>query len=127
MINITLEGRPLSLNHMYRSATSKRGKSFTYMTTEGKNAKTAWGIVAQSQMRLQGAEMFKYQKLSVQVVFHFEDNLRRDIDNYSKGLLDCLSGVAWFDDSQIWELSLRKGVVPKGQQPRTEIVIEELT
>ena len=125
MIKITLTGRPLSVNHMYRSAVSKYGKPFTYMTDVGKNSKLVWGITAQHQMRLQGAEIFKDQLLEVDIKFYFENKARRDIDNYLKGLLECLTGVAWLDDSQIWQLHIEKRIALEGEEPRTEILIKE--
>ena len=126
MTYLTLTGRPLSINHLYRADVTKGGRPFQYMTTEGKNAKTAWGIIAQAQMRKQGKELFKDQELEVGIAFYFENKLRRDIDNYLKAILDCLTGVVWLDDSQIWQLHIEKRIVSDGEEPRTEILIKEL-
>lgn len=38
----------------------------------------------------------------------FKSSLRGDIDNYAKSVLDALNGVAWEDDKQIIELTVRK-------------------
>lgn len=35
-------------------------------------------------------------------------SLRGDIDNYVKSILDALNGVAWEDDKQIVEITVRK-------------------
>ena len=35
------------------------------------------------------------------IYLQFNDNRRRDIDNHCKGLLDCLTGFLYNDDSQI--------------------------
>lgn len=35
-------------------------------------------------------------------------SLRGDIDNYVKSILDALNGVAWADDKQITEITVRK-------------------
>jgi Holliday junction resolvase RusA-like endonuclease len=48
---------------------------------------------------------------------------RPDLDNYSKAILDSLTGICWLDDSQIVSLSLRKLY---SEKPRIEIQIEEL-
>jgi crossover junction endodeoxyribonuclease RusA len=124
MISIKLTGRPLSINHLYR-ASARGGRPFQYMTAEGKNAKLAWGLTAQAQMRAQGAEIFKDERLLVTVDFFFENKAKRDLDNYLKALLDCMSGVVWTDDSQIWRLVLQKHIALDDEVPRTEIYISE--
>jgi len=37
-----------------------------------------------------------------------KSSLRGDVDNYVKAILDALNGVAWQDDKQIIELTVRK-------------------
>jgi crossover junction endodeoxyribonuclease RusA len=60
-----------------------------------------------------------------------------DVDNLAKAVLDALSGVAWKDDSQVWDLSIRKfyeevelggksGRKKVSKEPRIEIVINFL-
>ena len=46
----------------------------------------------------------------VSVVFSFKDNRRRDVDNYLKSTLDCLTGYIYDDDSQITELHAYKAL-----------------
>lgn len=54
---------------------------------------------------------------------YFPDRRRRDAGNYRKQLTDCLSGIAYTDDSQLvsetWE---RAGIDP--ENPRIEITLE---
>jgi crossover junction endodeoxyribonuclease RusA len=38
----------------------------------------------------------------------WKSSLRGDIDNYVKSILDALNGVAWEDDKQIIELTVKK-------------------
>jgi len=38
----------------------------------------------------------------------WKHRLRGDVDNYAKSILDALNGVAWKDDSQIVEVTVRK-------------------
>ena len=38
----------------------------------------------------------------------FKSSLKGDVDNYVKSILDALNGVAWEDDKQIIELTVRK-------------------
>ena len=49
--------------------------------------------------------------------------VRPDVDNYTKGILDALNGIAYKDDSQIVDLIARKYY---SDNPRVEITIKEL-
>lgn len=46
-----------------------------------------------------------------------------DCDNIAKSILDALNGLAYYDDSQICELSVYKMY---SDEPRAEVVIKEL-
>ncbi len=127
MITLTLSGRPISINHLYKVGRSRGGRMTKYMTAEGKNAKEAWALEAKVQLVKQRAEMFLHDNLSVTIKFYFEDKKRRDADNYSKALLDCLSDLVWKDDKQIMTLYLEKHLAEEGAEPHTELFIRELT
>lgn len=66
-------------------------------------------------------------KMSGELALHaqcfFPDKRKRDAGNYRKLITDCLSGIAYDDDSQLisetWE---RKGI--DREQPRIEITLE---
>lgn len=121
-LQITLTGRPISVNHMWRSSVAKNGKAFTYMPMAEKNTREAWKIQAQSQLRKQGVRgPLEAQDLTVTVKFFFENKMRRDIENYIKVAFDALIGVAYVDDSQVGFLTASKQVDPGN--PRTEIEI----
>jgi len=47
-----------------------------------------------------------------------------DADNIAKLILDALNGVAWADDSQVVQLAVCKWYCQKGEQPRTEVLID---
>ena len=47
-----------------------------------------------------------------------------DCSNYLKGVEDALNGIAYYDDSQIWRVSVRKFYHEKQGSPRTEISLE---
>lgn len=51
--------------------------------------------------------------------------LRGDVDNYTKAVLDGLEGPAFENDRQVTDTRARKVVDPEGQ-PRTEITIVRL-
>ena len=126
MIKLILTGRPISVNHLYRSAVSKGGRPFTYMTDLGRTAKWAWQLEAKTQMRQQGRYVRDKDNLEVNIVFTFENKMRRDVDNYLKALFDCLSGTVWVDDKQIMKLTVEKRYAKKGEPPKTELEIFEV-
>ena len=101
MIHITLKQTPPSTQHIYRHNGPR-----TYMTQEGVNAKEAY----QWEMKSQFKEKPITDPISVIIELHFKDNIRRDIDNFNKLILDAGSKILWKDDSQIQELIIRKFV-----------------
>lgn len=48
---------------------------------------------------------------------------RPDIDNLAKAVMDALLGLAWNDDAQVYELTMRKFIASGDDQPRTLIRI----
>lgn len=67
----------------------------------------------------------KKEKLKVSLSLIFSDERKRDIDNYSKVLLDSLTDHAWVDDSQICELKIKKKI--QKDNCGVKLKIEELT
>lgn len=47
-----------------------------------------------------------------------------DLDNMAKAVLDALNGLAYADDSQIYDLKVSKRY---SDRPRTEVILEETT
>ena len=66
----------------------------------------------------------KDETYRVTLTFFMPDKRWRDIDNCAKSVLDGLNGLAWYDDSQIAELTLRKEL--DRDSPRTEVEIDTL-
>lgn len=121
-ISIILTGSPVSANHMWRSSVAKgTGRPFTYMPTEAKNTKQFWQLTAQNQLKKQGKNMLLGDCIHIDIKFHFENKMRRDIDNYLKVALDALTGVVYEDDRQIKSLRAEKFYDPAS--PRIEILI----
>ena len=111
MIEYTIPGHPMSVNHMYGS--TKNGRRF--LKKEGKTWKENVALECLSKFgRINSTE-----PIIVQIIYFFPDNHRRDVSNYDKILLDTLSGVLYVDDSQIQCASLHKFVDKKN--PRTMI------
>ena len=111
MIEYTIPGHPMSVNHMYGS--SKNGRRF--LKKEGKTWKENIALECLSKFgRINSTE-----PIIVQVIYFFPDNHRRDVTNCDKILLDALSGVLYVDDSQTQCAVLHKFVDKKN--PRTII------
>ena len=93
---------PPSTNTAYRIV--KLGKFHSLkMTPRGKEFKKD---VAEIVKNLQHK---KYNgKIGVFLEIHFKDKRKRDIDNYSKLLIDSIKGILFEDDDQIFELLMQK-------------------
>lgn len=48
---------------------------------------------------------------------------RGDIDNFSKTVLDALTGLLWVDDGQVYSLDVRKEVAAAEEKPHVELTI----
>lgn len=64
----------------------------------------------------QGSPQFGDARVEVTMILHAPDSRRRDIDNYSKGVLDGLTHAGvWSDDEQIDDLHIKRGEIRKGE------------
>jgi crossover junction endodeoxyribonuclease RusA len=77
------------------------------------------------QAKAQRANVGLVGPLVVDIFAHVPDRRKRDLDNLWKVLGDALTKAGvWKDDSQIWELHLKRGPVFAGG--KVEVVILEL-
>jgi len=90
---------PVSVNAMYRAY---RGRFI--LSEEGRQFKKNMSnyLCEVKDIKL------TTEPVKVSIIFSFSDKRRRDVDNYAKAILDCLTGVLYKDDSQIIELHLYK-------------------
>jgi len=118
MYELNISGHIPSINTMYVRFMIK-GIVRTVLSKEGKKFKSGFkeAILEQNFVILQ-------DKVKVDITLTFPDNRARDIDNYSKSLLDCLTGTIIKDDSQIYELHITKQII-KGESS-TKLKIETL-
>lgn len=114
MKNFILTGEPQSTNHIYKSH-CRFGYPSVYLSAKGKNLKTDYQWQIKSQYH--GKPLTIGLKLTV--VLWFGSKRRQDIDNYNKLVLDAFTGLVWEDDSQIRELTIKKGYDKKN--PRIEV------
>lgn len=106
---IVILGKPISVNRMYR------GRRF--LTNEGKSIKESTGW----EIKKQWKENMIRGNVGVQIDLFYSDKRKRDIDNPTKALLDCMTSIVFLDDSQITELIITKNV----GKDRAEIIIYE--
>jgi len=91
-----------------------RGRRF--LSKDGKAIKAAIAWEVRSQVKFEPLA----GDVTLNILFYFK-NGRMDIDNALKGLLDCMTGLVYVDDSQITELHVFKMVDKKN--PRIEIQV----
>lgn len=102
MIEIETNLIPPSVNAYWR--TSCRGNfPVVYISKKGADFKKAMGLIAHSKIKepLVG-------DVKVEIEYHITGKVGKDIDNILKGILDSLNKIAYEDDKNIVELSVRK-------------------
>jgi crossover junction endodeoxyribonuclease RusA len=90
------------------------------MSKEGKLKKEEYQWEAKSQWK----KKITNKDLEVIITLYFKDKKVRDIDNYSKILLDSMTGIVWEDDKQIQRMTIEKYI--DKEDPRIEVEIFEL-
>lgn len=110
MKTISLSTEPISLNLMYR------GRRF--LTKRGKDTKEAMEWEFQSQWKRDIIE----GDVTLNVIFYFKNNRRRDIDSHLKAVLDSMSGIVYVDDSQVNELHVFKCIDTENPRVVVQVV-----
>ena len=112
---IVLTEKALSLQHLY-GYTCRGRHARKYMKTEGKIIKQAYIESIKKQYK---GKLIKKGFVGLEIFYFFGTKHRRDIDNYSKALLDAFSGIIYRDDEQVKPLIQDKFYDKKN--PRIEI------
>ena len=111
-VQFTIPGNPLSVNHMYGQHGKRR-----FLYAAGKKYKEVVAEIARPYFKTP-----LIGDVKTEITYIFPDKRRRDVTNYDKSPLDALIGIAYEDDSQIQECTLRKRVGNK-TTASTEIII----
>jgi len=119
MIQITLLGKPQSTNNLYKARNWIKFP-IVYMTTEWKDLKNSYILQARSQYSYGIIEW----DVETYITLYFWDKRIRDIDNWSKILLDSLSWIVWKDDKQIQKQTVEKRY--DKENPRIIITIKPI-
>lgn len=113
---ITLPGKPLSTNQVYKVACGGNHPRL-YMSKEGKARKEEYQWELKRQWKKQPLE----GELIINVILYFDDHRTHDWDNYNKLLSDSCNGIVWKDDSQVIEAHVFKEY--DKENPRIELII----
>ena len=101
MIKIKLPYPP-SINHYYKNGRN----GIRYVGERGQQ----YRLEVLAIVRSLGVIILGDSPVSVTIWLHQKDRRKRDIDNCQKCLFDALTHAGvWIDDSQIYELSIKKG------------------
>ncbi len=120
LIDVTLDGLPPTVNHLYRSANGHR-----YKTPEGKAYQESAAYEMRAQMAAAPAKRAQgpYSgPVALHIIMTTRTRRRWDLDNRVKAVQDCLmmAGIIK-DDSQLDELVVRREPYPK--LDRTRIMV----
>jgi Holliday junction resolvase RusA-like endonuclease len=117
-MKITLLGKPMSNNSIYK--TMCRGNfPNRYMATKAKELKESYQWQAKAQWPSKPLEC----PINVIITTYHDNHRRNDFDNFHKLSMDALTGIVYFDDSQIVEAKVIKSFDKKN--PRIEIEVLE--
>ncbi len=119
MTKIELKPIPPSVNHLYGIA-CKGGHAIKYKKQDAKDLMEDYGW----QIKQQTRRNIYTEPLSLDITIYFGDRRRHDVDNVQKFLLDSMTGIVYEDDSQIWDLTIRKRI--DIENPRVEISVKTL-
>ena len=105
-----------------RARRGKGGRWYTPERTRSYEARVRWLCAAAASRA--GWARGPGAAYAVDLAMFFGDARRRDVDNATKAILDALNGVAWLDDSEVVELSVRRAI--DRSTPRVEVEIRRI-
>lgn len=71
-------------------------------------------VVRSAQSRLSDDSVAIATEISAAIVFFYEGETDIDVDNIAKPVLDSLAGLAYEDDSQVSQITVRKTALAAG-------------
>lgn len=108
----TLPGEPVPKQ---RPRITRKGAYTPTKTTNGEQA-IGWAFKAAARAHRPDGAVY-----GLDCRFVTGDRRRVDVDNLLKLVCDGLNGIAWLDDSQVWDVACSRQVDPG--RPRTEVVV----
>jgi crossover junction endodeoxyribonuclease RusA len=114
----TVRGNPVSKER----PRVESGRARTTEKTIAAEDRVRWAFLEQCK----GTEVDSRARFRVMLAFVATDRRGRDIDNLAKLVLDALNGLAWKDDQQVDELSVRRVFVKDKTLGRTDVEIYKI-
>jgi Holliday junction resolvase RusA-like endonuclease len=112
-LRFTVEGVPRPKARARRGA---GGRWYTPQATKAYEEAVGWAA------RAAGVHEPCDGGVRLDIVLWMPDRRRRDLDNCAKSICDGLNGIVYLDDSQIIELTVRRGV--DRERPRAGVTVE---
>ena len=121
-LEFSIPNNPISVNNYLKN--TQHGRRF--MPPKTKEYVEVVQTISKKHLLLnlstiEQAQLPTSKPLTMSLTYYFSDKRRRDIDNYSKCILDALQTIIYNDDNQIQHLTLSKCI--DKENPRTEVTI----
>ena len=118
-VSFEIQHKAISINHVY--GMRRVGKfCIKYVTPKGKEFKRFVEVAAEP---VRPRDLYTGD-ISMEIIYHFKDKRKHDIDNYSKHILDALSGLIYVDDKQVTDLRLQK--IQPSERDYIEVIVMEM-
>ena len=125
-IQFSIPTNPISVNSYLKN--TQHGRRFTppktreYITTVQTTSKKH---ILMNMSSIEQSHLPTSNQIIMSLTYYFSDKRRRDVDNYSKCILDALQSIIYNDDSQIQHLTLSKHIDKDNPRTEVNIIIKE--
>lgn len=125
MINLIIKGKPLAKKRprfvrrgkfvsAYNDQETEEGRFLWEVTQQHKEPPVEGPIILSCHFRMPIPKSTSKKRQKLMLNNEIQHTKRPDLDNLVKFVKDCLNGICWNDDSQVWHLTASKvyGIEP---------------